>query len=413
MTVLVLLLGLVVVLFVPVVALFLPSLRRRDVDELARKIADSLNQATLVKRAVAQAKREMRECMSDTEPDGLLYARHAAVRHALADAVELKVSGMMERRNPPYCIDDVRVSDIVDMLPQDAIEIEQCKLLGEWVKTPTFTKAWGRMAKRYLKEMTEELDADDDEYLTRADVDKELAEILDQLERGLPTPPSHRQAAFINGLRIERDVGALADIDPSTISQATALIGKLLQCPRRPLPQRSYGRDRFVAVAVEFRWSEPDSMQSVALVEFVDGRVGFKWQSYVAQEDGDKDRRPFRKVANDLRALLDGSVVVHHQYQARKAILSKCKSQNIEPPQCRWLDSCKAARRTWVEVSKSGYSDVNVANLLGITYGDGAAAAAEVAGRILVAAMRDGESLEDMEEIVTKPGRNRLRPFRP
>jgi DNA polymerase-3 subunit epsilon len=74
----------------------------------------------------------------------------------------------------------------------------------------------------------------------------------------------------------------------------------------------------------------------------------------------------------------------------KTALLQACGRANLSSCDCRWLSSAMVVRRTWRELSQSGYGLGNVASRLGITYrAHDALEDARCAGLIMLRAMAE------------------------
>lgn len=167
----------------------------------------------------------------------------------------------------------------------------------------------------------------------------------------------------------------------------------------------------FVSLDVETANADSSSICQIGLVEFQGGGVKSRWSTLTnpgdyfdpvnvsihgISEASVAGSPNIREALKDLSGRLRGSIAVAHSGFDRMAIARACARNDLEFPDCRWLDSATVARRTWPEVSKKGYGLANLAARLGLTFRHhDAAEDAYVAGMVLVRAIQDsGHSLD-------------------
>jgi DNA polymerase III subunit epsilon len=176
----------------------------------------------------------------------------------------------------------------------------------------------------------------------------------------------------------------------------------------------------FVAIDVETANPDFASICQVGLAHFRDGSLVEEWVSLVnpeqeffefntelhgIDEDAVKDAPTLPQIAPAILERFDGRIVVSHTHFDRTAIRQAFDVYGLEVPCCTWLDSARVARRTWAEVSYSGYGLANVAKLIGYEFAHhDALEDAKAAGRILLAAMElSGLGVDEWLERVAKP----------
>lgn len=118
------------------------------------------------------------------------------------------------------------------------------------------------------------------------------------------------------------------------------------------------------------------------------------------------------EVADDLRSRLNGQIVVSHTHFDRVAVNRAFESFDLCPPDCRWVDSARAARVTWCEFEKSGYGLKNVCDFLGYEFEHhNALADAKASAFVLLSAIQSSESDFDkwLESVLLAGGRSSSR----
>jgi DNA polymerase-3 subunit epsilon len=159
----------------------------------------------------------------------------------------------------------------------------------------------------------------------------------------------------------------------------------------------------FIALDVETANADMASICQIGIARFANGKVTDEWKTYVDPQDRfdginisihgiDESivagAPNFGAVANTIKGAISGNVVVTHTAFDRIAIYRagiKCESA---PPSCTWLDTACVVRRTWNELSRSGYGLLNVCELIGYKFDPhDALEDAKAAGQIMLAAM--------------------------
>lgn len=160
----------------------------------------------------------------------------------------------------------------------------------------------------------------------------------------------------------------------------------------------------FVAIDVETANADMASVCQIGLARYKDGTLAEEWKTYVDPEDyfdglnvsihGIDERTvrgapTFPVLAGTLRTYLDGQVAVCHTHFDRVAILQAAEKHRLSPPTCKWLDSARVARRTWVECAWGGYGLHRVCDMLGYEFRHhDALEDAKAAAHILLSASR-------------------------
>ena len=102
----------------------------------------------------------------------------------------------------------------------------------------------------------------------------------------------------------------------------------------------------------------------------------------------------FGALANTIQHAIRGAVVVTHTTFDRLALHQAQTKCNAPPFTCTWLDSACVARRTWRELSKSGYGLSNVCKKIGYNFRHHDALEDQKAsGQIMLAAMAKSDEL--------------------
>jgi len=159
----------------------------------------------------------------------------------------------------------------------------------------------------------------------------------------------------------------------------------------------------FVALDVETANPNMASICQIGIAVFAGGQVVDEWKSLVDPEDWFS---PFNveihgiteemvegaPTVSDLAATIheriNRRVVVCHTPFDRISIHQAFAAYDLEPPSAKWLDSARVARRTWPNVSRSGYGLANVCDLIGYRFAHhDALEDAKAAGQVLLAAI--------------------------
>ena len=164
-----------------------------------------------------------------------------------------------------------------------------------------------------------------------------------------------------------------------------------------------------MALDVETANTDVGSICQVGLAAFKDGALNREWTSLVNPEEGFSyfnikvhgltaarvaEAPTLPEVAGVLRDWLDRQVVVCHTMFDRRALTRAFAKYGLAGLDCRWLDSCHVARRTWT--SPDGYSLKVVCGLIGhkFKHHDALEDAKAAGALILAAARKTGLTLE-------------------
>ncbi len=139
----------------------------------------------------------------------------------------------------------------------------------------------------------------------------------------------------------------------------------------------------FVAIDVETANPDMASICQIGIVACENGTLSGEWKTYVDPEDHFdelnvsihgidesvvKGAPTYLELADTLRALLDGNVVVCHTHFDRVAMSRAAVRYGLDVPGWAWLDSARVARRTWSECAWSGYGLWNVCQMIGYQF---------------------------------------------
>ena len=161
----------------------------------------------------------------------------------------------------------------------------------------------------------------------------------------------------------------------------------------------------FVALDVETANGDMASICQIGVARFADGALVETWRSLVDPEDwfspmnisvhGIKPEMVVGQpklpdIAEHINAMLGGSISVHHTHFDRIAIQRAYSKYELSPPQTTWLDSARVTRRTWSDISQSGYGLSNVCERIGYQFKHhDALEDAKAAGYVLLAAIKE------------------------
>lgn len=176
----------------------------------------------------------------------------------------------------------------------------------------------------------------------------------------------------------------------------------------------------FVAIDVETANANLSSICQIGIVRFVDSKPVEQWKTLVnpndffdwmnvsihgIDEDAVSDAPTWADIIGKVCAMTNGKIVVSHGSFDRSAIDRACKLFGAEPPQCQWLDTCRVARRAWIDISKKGYGLSAIAERLDISFKHhDALEDARTAGFILIRAHEEtGLSAKDWISRVKQP----------
>jgi DNA polymerase-3 subunit epsilon len=158
----------------------------------------------------------------------------------------------------------------------------------------------------------------------------------------------------------------------------------------------------FVALDVETANRARRSICQIGLAAFKDGVVIREWSSLINPEEwfsrfnisvhgltaADVAQAPtLPDVAATLRSWLERQVVVCHTMFDREALTRGFAKYGLPELDCRWLDSCKVAKKTWTSQPSHGLAAI--CGLIGYEFKHhDALEDAKAAGAILLAAER-------------------------
>jgi DNA polymerase-3 subunit epsilon len=120
----------------------------------------------------------------------------------------------------------------------------------------------------------------------------------------------------------------------------------------------------FVALDVETANPDVGSICQIGLAEFKDGILVREWESLVNPEThfhyhftrihglnaatvAEAPRWP--ELTEILKDWLAGQVVGCHTLFDQRALTAAYGKYGLKPPLCRWVDSCRVARRAWAK----------------------------------------------------------------
>ena len=158
----------------------------------------------------------------------------------------------------------------------------------------------------------------------------------------------------------------------------------------------------FVALDVETANHDAGSICQIGLACFKDGLLLREWASLINPEENFSeyninihgitaadvaDAPTLPEVAKTLRAWLNRRIVVCHTMFDQRALARGFAKYGLPELKCRWLDSCRVARKIWD--SPEGHSLAVICGLIGheFTHHD-ALEDAKAAGALILAARR-------------------------
>lgn len=176
----------------------------------------------------------------------------------------------------------------------------------------------------------------------------------------------------------------------------------------------------FVALDVETANADISSICQIGIAKFEDNKLIDEWCSLIDPEDyfdpiniyihgiaeTDVEGSPkIHEVAQKIYGYLDGVLTVCHTHFDRVSISKAFDKYDIRIPKPKWLDTARVARRTWNEISWSGYGLKNVCELIGYEFKHhNALEDAKASGHILIAAIaKTGLGIEDWLKRVKQP----------
>ena len=139
----------------------------------------------------------------------------------------------------------------------------------------------------------------------------------------------------------------------------------------------------FVAIDVETANPDMSSICQIGIALFQGNQLLEQWKTYVnpegnfyekyslihgISEDVVADAPKIPEISNIINQFLINRVVICHTHFDRFAVKKAYKRYDLEFPNCRWVDSCHVARRSWDQLSGCGYSLKNICNFLGYNF---------------------------------------------
>ena len=167
----------------------------------------------------------------------------------------------------------------------------------------------------------------------------------------------------------------------------------------------------FAAIDVETANPDMGSICQIGIAVFDEGKLVDEWSTLVDPEDYFDDMNTsihgiearmvrgqpkLPALAERLRDYLEGTVSVCHTHFDRIALSRGFAKYKLHPIETSWLDSARVVRRTWKDLSWSGYGLANVCSRIGYEFQHhDALEDAKAAGHVLLAALQ--ESKQDLE----------------
>lgn len=139
----------------------------------------------------------------------------------------------------------------------------------------------------------------------------------------------------------------------------------------------------FVAIDVETANADMSSICQIGLARFNKDRLVEEWKTYIDPEDyfdginvsihgidekTVKGAPVITDVSGEIYRFLDDHVSVCHTHFDRVAVQQAFEKYTLRHPRCRWLDSARVARRTWLDFAQRGYGLGNVCAFLGYEF---------------------------------------------
>jgi DNA polymerase III subunit epsilon len=187
---------------------------------------------------------------------------------------------------------------------------------------------------------------------------------------------------------------------------------RVFRCASGEAAHAGDSRMKFVAFDVETANADLASICQLGVVVFEEGSVSETWETLVNPEDyfdgfntlihgigpeDVKDAPKFPEVFERLKGYLYGNIVAHHTAFDKISVSRVSSKLGLPVIDCRWLDTAKVARRSWLEFSQKGFGLGNLANHFGLDFRHhNAAEDARACGLILLRAIEhSGISLSD------------------
>jgi DNA polymerase-3 subunit epsilon len=163
----------------------------------------------------------------------------------------------------------------------------------------------------------------------------------------------------------------------------------------------------FVAIDVETANADMASICQIGVAGFTGDQLTEEWSTLVDPEDyfdgmnvsvhgiephmvEGQPRLP--EVSDRLRTTLEGAICVCHTHFDRVALNKAFAKYDLKVLTTTWLDSARVVRRTWKDLSRTGYGLANVCRKIGYEFSHhDALEDAKAAGFVLLAAMRESQ----------------------
>jgi DNA polymerase III subunit epsilon len=139
----------------------------------------------------------------------------------------------------------------------------------------------------------------------------------------------------------------------------------------------------FVAIDVETSNADMSSICQIGLARYRKGLLVEEWKTYIDPEDyfdginvsiHGIDEKTVRgapvitDASGEIYRFLDDHISVCHTHFDRVAVQQAFEKYKLRHPRCRWLDSARVARRTWLDFAQRGYGLGNVCAFLGYEF---------------------------------------------
>lgn len=168
---------------------------------------------------------------------------------------------------------------------------------------------------------------------------------------------------------------------------------------------------KFTAIDVETSNADMASICQIGIAQFENGKLVSEWSSLINPEDyfdpvnesihgiseEDVENSPtFSEIFENLQSIFSDSVIVSHTHFDRVSIGRAIAKHSLPPLNNSWLDSAKVVRRSWEELSRSGYGLSNVCKIIGYEFKHhDALEDAKACGHVLLAAIeKSGLNIE-------------------
>ena len=178
--------------------------------------------------------------------------------------------------------------------------------------------------------------------------------------------------------------------------------------------------NHFISIDVETANPYMGSICQIGIARFIEGKIVEEWSSLVDPESyfdefnisihgisqamvAGQPKLP--EIAEKIRSLLESGLTVSHTHFDRSAIHQAFETYELKPISTTWLDSASVARRTWADVSRSGFGLSNLCGKIGYDFKHhDALEDAKAAGYVLLAAVQDSKTdLNAWIKRVTQP----------